>query len=332
LSERFAVLLVNLGTPEAPTRRAVRRFLAEFLSDPRVVELPRLVWLPILHGIVLNTRPSASARKYAAIWTSEGSPLKVHTERQAKLLRGYLGERLKPAPQVAYAMRYGKPSIAEALDSLAAAGAERAVVIPLYPQYAASTTLSVADALARWARRHRKGLAIRMVDGFHDDPLYIKGIVQQLRSHQEKHGLIERLVLSFHGLPQRAVDRGDPYRAQCERTAALVAREFGLSGERCRMTFQSRFGAARWLQPYTAETLERMARDGVKRVDVMCPGFPSDCLETLEEIGIETRERFLAAGGAEFHLIPCLNERHEWIQALAELSLKKLSTWPEPRS
>ena len=318
---RDAVLLVALGTPAAPTARDVRRYLAEFLSDPRVVQIPRALWWPILHGIVLRTRPAVSARKYALIWTPEGSPLKVHTERQAKLLRGYLGERMRPAPPVEYAMRYGKPSIAEALERLSASGCTRVVVIPLYPQYTESTTASVEDALARYRGR----MKLRLVRHFHDHPGYIKALAAQLRHHQEKNGLIGRLLMSFHGLPQRAVDLGDPYRSEAQETARLLAWEAGLREGSWQISFQSRFGRARWLQPYTAATLEAWGREGVERVDVACPGFVSDCLETLEEIGIEGRRTFLEAGGREFHLVPCLNERDEWIRALADLAGAELS-------
>jgi ferrochelatase len=322
-----AVLLVALGTPASPTPADVRRYLAEFLSDPRVVQLPRALWLPLLHCVVLRTRPRLSAQKYALIWTPEGSPLKVHTERQAKLLRGYLGERIKPPLPVAYAMRYGEPSLAQALGRLAESGVARVLVIPLYPQYTESTTASVADALDRYRTRSRSPLDLRMVRHFHDHPGYIRALAAQLRAHQEKNGLVERLLMSFHGLPQRAVDRGDPYRDECEQTARLLAREAGLREGQWQIAFQSRFGRARWLAPYTAATLEAWAREGMRRVDVICPGFTCDCLETLEEIGIEGRRTFLDAGGREFHLVPCLNERDEWIRTLADLAQKELDDW-----
>ncbi len=325
------VLLVNLGTPEAATPAAVRRYLAQFLSDRRVVELPRLLWWPILHGVVLNTRPKASARKYASVWMEEGSPLRVHTSRQATLLRGYLGERAKRAVPVEFGMRYGAPSLREALERLRAAGATRVLAVPLYPQYAASTTASVEDEIAACRQERPGSPEVRLVPEFHDDPGYVAALAAQLRSHQEQNGPIERLLMSFHGLPQRAVDRGDPYRAQCEETARLLAGAARFEHGQWHVAFQSRFGAAEWLKPYTAGTLESWARQGLRRVDVMCPGFVSDCLETLEEIGIEGRRAFLAAGGREFHLIPCLNERDEWIRALADLVQARLSGWP-PRA
>ena len=300
-SSRSAVLLVNLGTPTAPTAEAVRAYLAEFLSDPRVVELPRLLWLPILHGIVLRTRPAKSAEKYRLIWTAEGSPLAVHTARQANLLAQETGSKVE------YAMRYGGPTIASALAKLS-----NPVVLPLYPQYSASTTSSVLDLLPP---------SVRVVREFHDHPAYIRALAANVDGHWAEHGRGERLVMSFHGLPQRAVDRGDPYQRHCLATAELLARSLGLSREAFVVTFQSRFGFAEWLQPYTQPTLVAMAKAGTKRVDVVCPGFVSDCLETLEEIGITARKAFLAAGGREFHLVPCLNESPEWIAALERLAL-----------
>ena len=295
------VLLVNLGTPAAPTAQAVRSYLAEFLSDPRVVELPRIVWLPILHGIVLRRRPKRSAAKYALIWTPEGSPLAVHTARQAELLRAAL-----PETQVEHAMRYGAPSIAAALQKLPA----NPLVLPLYPQYSRATTESVRDMLPP---------GTRMIESFHDDPGYIGALAESVRRHWESHGRGERLIMSFHGLPKRSVERGDPYEKQCRATARLLGAALGLPEAQWKLTFQSRFGAAKWLEPYTLPTLVELAKSGLRKVDVVCPGFVSDCLETLEEIGIEGRRAFLAAGGAQFSLIPCLNESSGWIDAMARI-------------
>jgi ferrochelatase len=317
-----AILLVNLGTPDAPTAPAVKRYLAEFLGDPRVVELPRLLWLPILHGIILRTRPAKSAAKYATIWTAEGSPLKVHTERQAKLLKGLLGERGHRIPGdllIDWAMRYGNPSIPSVLDRLAAEGVTEILVLPLYPQFAGSTTASTQDAVAAWLAGQKQPPAIRWVKDYPADPGYIGALAASIREHWLAHGRSEKLVMSFHGIPQRSVDRGDPYADQCHATAQALAAALGLSPDQWLATFQSRFGAAQWLQPYTQPTLEALARDGLKRVDVLCPGFPADCLETLEEISMECREAFLHAGGETFHYIPCLNERPDWIAALADL-------------
>jgi ferrochelatase len=330
---RIGVLLVNLGTPDAPTAGAVRRYLAEFLSDSRVVEIPRLVWQLILHGIILRVRPAKSARKYAAIWTNDGSPLLVHSMRQRALLLGYLGERLKAmglpsdvAP-VELAMRYGNPTVASAMDRLAAAGCDRVLVVPLYPQYAASTTASALDAVYAYTRDVRRMPALRAIDCFHDDPGYIKALAQAVNDDWVKHGRPDRLVLSFHGLPRRSLDLGDPYHCHCRKTARLLATELGLDPTQYVVTFQSRFGKAEWLKPYTAEVLAGLAREGVGRVDVFCPGFVSDCLETLEEIGMEGREAFLAAGGRDFHLIPCLNEHPQWIAALTAIVLQNLQGW-----
>jgi ferrochelatase len=321
-----AVVLCNLGTPEAPTPAAVRRYLAEFLSDPRVVEIPRLIWLPILHGIVLRVRPGRSARKYARIWTPQGSPLKVWTERQAMLLEGYLGQRGHRVI-VRHAMRYGAPPIATVLDEAKAAGADRILVLPLYPQYAASTTASIGDALAAWLRRIRNVPEIRFVKHYHDDPGYIDAIAQRINEHWRVHGRPDKLVLSFHGLPRRSLALGDPYHCECLKTSRLVGERLKVREDFVVVTFQSRFGRAAWLQPYTEPTLVALARAGVAHVDVFCPGFTSDCLETLDEIDHEARAAFLAAGGKEFGYVPCLNDQHEWLAALAGIAMRHLQGW-----
>jgi len=274
----------------------VRAYLAEFLADPRVVELPRWLWLPILHGVVLRRRPAQSAHKYAKVWTPEGSPLAVHTAKQAQLLREATGL------PVEYAMRYGEPSIASALHKLPA----KVRVVPLYPQYARSTTESIRDVV---------GTKAEFVEQFHDHPGYIAALAALVRDRADA------LVMSFHGLPQRAVERGDPYRAQCERTARLLAEALQLKPGEYRIAFQSRFGPARWLQPYTAEVLAELGAARTRRVDVICPGFVADCLETLEEIAIEGKKIFLDAGGGELRALPCLNESPRWIAALKEIAL-----------
>jgi len=323
---RTAVLLCNLGTPEAPTAPAVRRYLAEFLSDPRVVEIPRAAWLPLLHGVILRTRPARSARKYAAIWTPDGSPLKVWTEREAVLLEGYLGQRGHRV-MVRAAMRYGMPSIASVLDQLKVDGIDRVLVLPLYPQYSGPTTASTIDAVAAWAARIRALPELRFVNRYPDDRGYIEALARQVLDHWQKNGRGDRLVLSFHGVPRRTLQLGDPYHCECRKTARLLGERLGLAEHSLLVTFQSRFGRAEWLRPYTEPTLVALAREGVSRVDVMCPGFPVDCLETLEEIGQEARAAFLGAGGKTFHYIPCLNDRHEWIVALAELAIRHLGGW-----
>jgi ferrochelatase len=328
---RTAILLCNLGTPQAPTPSALRRYLAEFLSDPRVVEIPRALWWLILHGIILRVRPAKSARKYATIWTSQGSPLLVWTEMQAKLLRGYLGER-GHAVSVRAAMRYGEPSIPAMLDELKREGATRILVLPLYPQYSGPTTASVVDAVCSWARGVRAVPELRFVNRYHDDAGYIGALARQVTDHWMKHGRPDRLVLSFHGVPHRTLLLGDPYHCECHATARLLSERLGMKPGEVLVTFQSRFGSARWLEPYTEPTLKALAADGVRRVDVMCPGFTADCLETLEEINVEVRHAFMAAGGQEFHYIPCLNDRHEWIAALAGVAIQHLQGWPTQAS
>jgi protoporphyrin/coproporphyrin ferrochelatase len=326
---RTAVLLVNLGTPDEPTAPALRRYLREFLSDQRVVEIPRIVWWPILHGIILNTRPAKSAAKYATVWTVEGSPLAVWTARQATLLQGYLGERGLRPPQllVRHAMRYGNPSVASVLDELKAQNATRILILPLYPQYAAATTASVNDAVMAWAMRQRRQPELRFVQRYHDDPGYIGALVQRVRTHWQTNGRGDKLVFSFHGVPERSLLLGDPYHCECHKTARLLAEGLGLKKDEWLVTFQSRFGKAKWLEPYTEPTLVQLAQQGVTRVDVMCPGFTSDCLETLEEIAQEARDAFLGAGGRSFEYITALNDQHEWIAALAGVAMQHLQGW-----
>ena len=322
---RVGILLVNLGTPDAPTPAAVRRYLAEFLGDPRVVEIPKPLWWPILHGLVLRLRPAKSARKYAMIWTSEGSPLAVWTARQEKLLRGYLGQAGCHV-QVRHAMRYGQPGIAAGLDALRAAGVTRVLVLPLYAQYSGATTGSVFDAVAAWGQSARRVPELRFVHEYHDDPAYIGALADRVLAHWQSHGRAE-LLLSFHGLPERTVRMGDPYREACECTAHALALRLGLAPQALRVSFQSRFGKARWLQPYTEATLRQLAQEGVARVDVFCPGFSADCLETLEEIDVEARAAFLQSGGREFHYITALNDRPAWIAALRDIALRHLQGW-----
>jgi ferrochelatase len=325
--ERTAVLLVNLGSPDAPTPAALRRYLAEFLSDPRVVEIPRLLWWLILHGVVLRTRPRQSAAKYASIWTRDGSPLLTWSQRQAKRLLGELGQRGHPV-LVRCAMRYGQPSIGSALDALRAEGATRILVLPLYPQYAAATTASVFDAVSAWAAQARRLPEFRFINQYHDDPGYIAALANSVQAHWRANGRGERLLMSFHGLPARTLTLGDPYHCHCHKTARLLAEQLRLSNGEWIVSFQSRLGRAKWLEPYTEPTVRRLATDGVKRLDAICPGFAADNLETLEEIAIEARDAFLAAGGQEFRFIPCLNDRDDWIRALGDLALQHLQGWP----
>ena len=324
---KVGILLINLGTPDEPTPAATRKYLREFLSDPRVVEIPRLAWLPILHGIILRTRPAKSAAKYAKIWSKEGSPLRVITHRQTQLLRGFLRERSNAPVVVEYGMRYGNPSIASALAKLREQFCDRILLLPLYPQYAASTTATGFDAVCDELKTWRNQPAIRSVRHYHDHPAYIAALAQNVRDYWIKNGQGDKLVMSFHGVPHFTLDKGDPYHCECHKTGRLLAEAIGLTKDQYLVTFQSRFGKAKWLEPYTAPTLEKFAKGGLQRVDVVCPGFTSDCLETLEEIGMEARADFLKAGGKDFHLIPCLNERDTWIRALMLIALENLQGW-----
>ncbi len=326
-ASRTAVLLCNLGTPDAPTASAVRRYLAEFLGDHRVVEIPRLIWLAILHGIILRVRPAKSAAKYASIWSAEGSPLKVWTEKQARASQ-QLFEARGDAVTVRYAMRYGNPSIASQLDALKAEGCTRILVLPAYPQYSGTTTASVFDAVYHWGLRTRVLPELRFVNHYHDHHAYIQALAERVRTHWASHGRGKRLVMSFHGVPERTLHLGDPYHCECYKTARLLGEALGLSKSQYMVTFQSRFGKAKWLEPYTEPSLIALAQQGVKRVDLICPGFTSDCLETLEEISQEAQEAYLHAGGEVFHYIPCLNDHPTWIQGMHTLCQEHMAGWP----
>ncbi|MBB5392431.1 MULTISPECIES: ferrochelatase [unclassified Herbaspirillum] len=323
-----ALVLVNLGTPDAPDARAVRRYLKQFLSDPRVVEIPRAIWWCILNGIILPFRSSQSAKKYASIWSGQGSPLKVHTERQAAALGAELAARGHRQLQAVYAMRYGSPALPDVLDRLKAEGCERILVLPAYPQYSGTTTASIFDAVFGHYRKVRNIPELRMVRDYHDNDGYIQALRQSVLGHWARHGRPDKLVMSFHGVPRRTLLLGDPYHDECQRSAHLLGQALGLAAGEYLVTFQSRFGRAEWLQPYTAPTLQELARQGVRRVDVMCPGFTSDCLETLEEIAMEGRAEFLHAGGKEFHFIDCLNESPAWIAGMADIAEQHLAGWP----
>jgi ferrochelatase len=332
---RSAVVLVTLGTPSAPQPGAVRRYLRQFLSDPRVVEIPRWAWWPILYGLVLPLRPRSSAAKYASIWTDRGSPLLVNSEQQALLLRGYLGERGLDV-DVALAMRYGEPSICSVLERLRQAKTERILILPMYPQYSATTTASVLDEVFDALRTMRNQPEVRWVRHFHDHPAYIDALKQAVLAHWKKHGRPQdaggTLLMSFHGVPKRTLTLGDPYHCECQKTGRLLAAALGLRDGEWRLSFQSRFGRAEWLQPYTAATLHELGAKGVARVDIICPGFTADCLETLEEIAIEGRQEFTAAGGREFHYIPALNDSPAFISALATIVEQQVQGWPVSRA
>lgn len=324
---RIGILWVNLGTPDAPTASAVRRYLAEFLSDHRVIELPRLLWAPILHGIILRTRPAKSARKYASIWTPEGSPLLHWTRIQAAALQERLQhQRLDVV--VEPAMRYGQPSISDALNKLQALGARRILVLPAYPQYSGASTGSTFDAVARWGLKTRWVPEFRFAHQYHDEPRYIQALAAKVRQHWNQTDRGEMLLMSFHGMPERTLYEGDPYHCQCQKTARLLAEALGLPSDQWRITFQSRFGRSRWLEPATEPTAIALARSGVQRLDVICPGFASDCLETLEEINGEVREAFLTAGGKVYQYIPCLNGSDAMTELLTDLATRHLMGWP----
>ena len=320
---KWGVLLVNSGTPASLATRDVRAFLAGLLGDPRVVELPRVLWWPILHGIILRIRPRASARKYAAIWTPEGSPLAIESEALRRGLEGYLHVHDTP---VALAMLYtGGASVPDAINSLLEAGAEGILTIPMFPQYCGASTGAVFDQVSAALRALRSVPSLRFISSYHDDAAYIDALAESVQEHRRTFGPTGQLLMSFHGVPERYVTLGDPYRAQCERTASLVAQRLGLAAGDWSVSFQSRFGRARWLQPYTSEVLAAMPARGVKTVSVICPGFAADCLETLEEIGMENRDVFLAAGGEQYHYIAALNARADHVAALGALIQRELT-------
>jgi len=315
----LGILLINLGSPEAPTSRALRVYLAEFLRDRRVVDLPRLIWWPILHGIILRIRPARSARLYARIWTDEGSPLLVTSRRLADGIRMELGKRFNRDLAVELAMRYGNPSVRTGLEKLREKGCNNILIVPLYPQYSNTTTASsfdaVADAVADWPDKP----GLRYIRSYHDHPAYIHALAESVRQVWGEGGEPKRLLISFHGIPERYAEAGDPYPDECRTTARLLAEALGLDSERWAISFQSRFGREEWLKPYTSEILTEWGRDGVEGVDVICPGFAADCLETLEEIAMQNRTLFEQAGGRGFRYIPALNDRAEHVTALSAI-------------
>lgn len=322
------VLITNLGTPDAPTTPALRKYLAEFLWDRRLVDMPRVLWWLILHGVILRTRPRRSAKAYRSVWTEEGSPLMCMANRQLAALRKELEQRLGGPVVVELGMRYGNPSIASALEKLRAAGARRVLVMPLYPQYSCSTTASTFDAVAEAVKSWRWVPELRFVNQYHNETGYIEALAASIRESWANRQQPEKLLFSFHGTPKRYLTEGDPYYHQCHETARLVAERLGLDDGRWLLTFQSIFGREEWLKPYTIDTLREMGGNGVKSVGVICPGFSADCLETIEEIEVENRDAFLAAGGESFHYISALNDRPDHIQALAALAQKHMAGWP----
>ena len=320
------VLVVNLGTPDEPTAPAIRRYLSEFLSDPRVIEIPQWAWQVILQGIILRVRPRKLVPRYQGIWMEGGSPLTVYSQVQADAIRErLLGQGINA--QVELAMRYGNPSIPKAIEALRAKGCERILTVPLYPQYAASTTATVVDAVCSYAGRLRNQPEMRFIKRYPTLDAYINAMAAKVRQLWDTEGKPERLLLSFHGLPQRTINQGDPYHRDCMDTAAALRRQLGADGELVHVSFQSRFGAEKWLQPYTEPTLQAWAKQGIRRVDVMCPGFLADCLETLEEIQIECKDAFIESGGQTFRYIPCLNDDPAWADGLADLVKTHLQGW-----
>ncbi len=323
------ILLANLGTPDAPTPEALRRYLGEFLWDPRIVDLPRPLWWLILHGFILRVRPKRSAAAYREIWTEQGSPLMQISRQQAEGLGRVLRQRLSGPVVVELGMRYGNPSIASAMQRLREANARRVLVLPLYPQYSSSTTASTFDAVAEAVKSWRWVPELRFVNQYHDEAGYIEALAASIREAWAGREAPQKLLFSFHGTPRRFHTQGDPYFCHCHKTARLVADRLGLADDRWMVTFQSVFGREEWLKPYTIDTLRQLGKSGVKSVDVICPGFSADCLETIEEIGVENREAFEAAGGEHFHYIAALNDRDDHIEALASVVQRHMAGWPE---
>jgi len=328
-SPRLGIVVVNLGTPERATASAVRQYLAEFLSDPRVIEIPRLVWKMVLHGIILRVRPGKSAKAYARVWSDGGSPLMVASTELTNQLENELEKRISGPISVMLAMRYGQPRIEDVLERLHVQGAERILLLPLYPQYSGATTGTVADAVFANLSRWRWVPELRMMGAYHDDPLYIRALADSIREHWQKEGRGDKLLISFHGMPRATLEAGDPYFCHSHKTARLLAEELQLTDDEWELAFQSRFGFAEWLQPYVAQRLTELPDEGVKHLTVVCPGFAVDCLETLEEIAMEGRDAFLDAGGDHFEYIPALNASDRHVSLLADRVVRHASGWPE---
>ena len=324
---KVGILLANLGTPDAPTAKALRPYLRQFLSDTRIVEIPRIIWWFILNCIILVIRPKKSAEKYASVWTKEGSPLMVHAQKQTLLLRGFLGQKIKSPFAVELGMSYGNPSMASAIEKLKAQHCDRILVLPLYPQYAASSTASALDAVWRTLLKTRNVPAIRTIKDYHDHPAYIAALAQSVRDHWRLNGKPNKLIMSFHGVPKVHLMNGDPYHCECHKTGRLLAEALELNKDEYLVAFQSRFGKQEWLKPYLANTLEALGKAKTKRIDVICPGFSSDCLETLEEIAMEGKHIFQSNGGGEYAYIPALNENEAWIHAMTAIALENLQGW-----
>lgn len=329
MQEKLGILLVNLGSPDKPTASALRRYLGEFLWDPRVVETPRWLWWLVLHGIILRLRPRRSAKAYKKVWTDQGSPLIAISRLQTRAVEQTLQKKFRGNVLVDLAMRYGNPSIEQGLYSLRKAGARRLLILPLYPQYSATTTASVFDEVTHVLRTWRWLPNLRFINHYHDHPKLITALANSIKQQWATKTRAEKLLFSFHGIPQRYVDAGDPYYCHCQKTARLVAEELQLADEEWQVVFQSRFGREAWLQPYCSEILQQLPETGIRSVDIICPGFSADCLETLEEINMENRELFLKAGGETYNYIAALNEGEEHIEALCEVLTAHMFGWPE---
>jgi ferrochelatase len=329
---KVGVLITNLGTPEAPATKALRKYLAQFLADPRVVEVSRLLWRCILHGVILRIRPRRSAAAYKTVWTAQGSPLMIHTQAQCDALTQSLKNIYGDDMVVAFAMRYGEPSVTRTLESMQQQGVRRLLVLPLYPQYSGATTGSTFDAIAEDFMCRRWLPDFRFISHYHDYPPYIEALASSIEKHWESHGGADKLLMSYHGVPFRYLKKGDPYHCECHKTSRLLAERLGLPKEAFMTTFQSRFGREEWLKPYTDHTLKAFPEQGVKSVQVVCPGFSSDCLETIEEIGVENREYFMEAGGERYEYIPALNATEPHIAALTKLIQTQLQGWDIPKS
>jgi protoporphyrin/coproporphyrin ferrochelatase len=325
----LGILLVNLGTPDAPTTSAVRRYLAEFLSDPRIVAIPKFIWQIILHGIVLRVRPKRSAKAYASIWTDQGSPLLAISKKQRTALEKSIAPLIEGQVYVALAMRYGNPSIPNVMQELRQRNIQRLLVVPLYPQYSATTTASIFDAVTSELQRWRWIPEIRFIQHFYQEADFIAALSGKIEKFRKEHGTAQKLLFSFHGIPKDYYQAGDPYPDECHATAKQVVNRLGLSDDQWQITFQSRFGAQEWVKPYTDETLKQWGADGVKSVQVVCPAFSTDCLETLEEIAVENRDYFLQSGGSEYTYIPALNDDPEFIAMLTKLVHKHTQGWAE---
>ncbi|MFT4938614.1 MAG: ferrochelatase [Paraglaciecola sp.] len=325
--DKIGVLITNLGTPDAPKKSALKRYLKEFLWDPRVVEVPRLLWWMILNLVILNIRPRRSAKAYSEVWTERGSPLMFHIQDQADALRSKLQQKYGDAMVVEFAMRYGSPSVDSVIDKMLQQGVRKLLVLPLYPQYCASTTASTFDAVATSLAKKRLIPELRFINHYHDFPAYIEALANKIRQHWEVNGRADKLIFTYHGIPKRYLLNGDPYHCECYKTSRLLAENLGLKKEEYLVSFQSRFGREEWLQPYTDKTLMDLPTKGVKSVQLVCPGFSADCLETIEEIGMENREYFMQAGGERYEYIPALNAESSHIEMMAELLEQHLHGW-----